>query len=124
MMSELDPHSVYFPPVDLKAANEELAGNFEGIGVEFNIFNDTVNVVYVMPNGPSDKAGLQIGDKIIKANDSSLRQQNISGRYDQKIYTWRERFNSCIADSKERIIKTMQRLPGELSLCPRLMPPI
>lgn len=78
MMSELDPHSVYFPPVELKAVNEELAGNFEGIGVEFNVFNDTVNVVYVIPGGPSDKAGLQIGDKIIKAGDSSLTAKNIS----------------------------------------------
>ncbi|HEV7783676.1 MAG TPA: S41 family peptidase [Chitinophagaceae bacterium] len=68
MMSELDPHSVYLPPVDLKAANEDLAGNFEGIGVEFNVFNDTVNVVYVVTNSPSDKAGLQIGDKIVKVN--------------------------------------------------------
>src|SRR5690349_13385731 len=42
MMNELDPHSVYFPPVELKAANEDLAGNFDGIGVEFNVFNDTV----------------------------------------------------------------------------------
>lgn len=78
MMSELDPHSVYFPPVKVKEVNEELAGNFEGIGVEFNVFNDTVNVIYVIPGGPSDKAGLQIGDKIIKANDSSLTAQNSS----------------------------------------------
>jgi carboxyl-terminal processing protease len=59
MMTKLDPHSVYFPPVELKEANDDLAGNFEGIGVEFNIFSDTVNVVYVLPNGPSDKAGLK-----------------------------------------------------------------
>jgi carboxyl-terminal processing protease len=72
MMSKLDPHSVYFPPVELKEANEDLAGNFEGIGVEFNVFRDTVNVVYVIPNGPSEKAGLLIGDKILKVNDSSL----------------------------------------------------
>ena len=72
MMSRLDPHSVYFPPVDLKHANEELAGNFEGIGVEFNVFADTVNVVYVIANGPSDKAGLNIGDKILKVNDKVL----------------------------------------------------
>ncbi|HTD94953.1 MAG TPA: PDZ domain-containing protein, partial [Chitinophagaceae bacterium] len=78
MMSELDPHSVYFPPVELKEANEDLAGNFDGIGVEFNIFDDTVNVVYVIPGGPSDKAGLQVGDKIIKVNDSSLTTKNIS----------------------------------------------
>lgn len=72
MMNKLDPHSVYLPPVELKEANEDLAGNFDGIGVEFNIFSDTVNVVYVFPGGPSEKAGLQIGDKIIKVNDSLL----------------------------------------------------
>jgi len=72
MMSELDPHSVYLPPVELKEANEDLAGNFDGIGVEFNVFNDTVNVVFVIAGGPSEKAGLQIGDKIIKVNDSLL----------------------------------------------------
>lgn len=72
IMTELDPHSVYLPPVDLKAANEDLAGNFEGIGVQFNIFTDTVNVVYVMPNGPSDRAGLQTGDKILAVNNASL----------------------------------------------------
>lgn len=78
MMNELDPHSVYFPPVELKEAIEDLAGNFEGIGVEFNVFSDTVNVVYVIPNGPSDKAGLLIGDKIIKVNDSSLTRKKFS----------------------------------------------
>jgi carboxyl-terminal processing protease len=78
MMNELDPHSVYLPPVDLKEANEDLAGNFDGIGVEFNVFSDTVNIVYVIPNGPSDKAGLQIGDKILKVNDSLLTGKSIS----------------------------------------------
>ena len=72
IMKELDPHSVYFPPVDLKEANEELAGKFDGIGVEFNVFDDTVNIVYVVPGGPSDKAGLQIGDKLVGVNGSSL----------------------------------------------------
>ena len=72
MMNQLDPHSVYFPPVELKRANEDLAGNFDGIGVEFNVFSDTVNIIYVMPAGPSDKAGIQIGDKLLAVNDSSL----------------------------------------------------
>ena len=75
IMTELDPHSVYLPPVKLQEANEDLAGNFEGIGVEFNVFNDTVNVVYVIANGPSDKAGLKIGDKLLKVNDSSLTRK-------------------------------------------------
>src|SRR4030095_7728474 len=78
MVNKLDPHSVYFPPVELKEANEALAGNFEGIGVEFNVFGDTVNVVYVIPGGPSDKAGLQIGDKILTANGSSLITKSYS----------------------------------------------
>ena len=72
IMNELDPHSVYFPPVELKEANEDLAGNFDGIGVEFNVFDDTVNIVYVIPGGPSDKAGLLIGDKLVRVNGSSL----------------------------------------------------
>ena len=79
MMSHLDPHSVYFPPVELKEANEELAGNFEGIGVEFSVFNDTVNVVYVIPGGPSEQAGLEIGDKIIGADGQSLVSGQMSG---------------------------------------------
>src|SRR5688572_12184008 len=78
MMSELDPHSVYLPPVDLKAANEDLAGNFEGIGVEFNIFNDTVNVTNVIPKGPSEEAGLQIGDKITRVNNVVLAGRKMS----------------------------------------------
>jgi carboxyl-terminal processing protease len=72
VMNHLDPHSVYIPASDVSAANEDLAGNFEGIGIEFNIFSDTVHVLYVMPGGPSDKAGLHIGDRIIKVNDVSI----------------------------------------------------
>ena len=72
VMNHLDPHSVYIPASDVTVANESLKGNFEGIGVEFNIFKDTVHVLYVVPDGPSDKAGLKIGDRIIKVDDSSI----------------------------------------------------
>jgi len=78
VMNKLDPHSVYLPPVELKEANEDLAGNFEGIGVEFNIFNDSVNIVYVIPGGPSDGAGLEIGDKIISVDDSTLKAGSLT----------------------------------------------
>lgn len=77
VMDHLDPHSVYIPQSDVAAAAEDLAGNFEGIGVEFNLFRDTVNVTYVIPQGPSDKAGLQLGDKIIRVNDSSIVSQTL-----------------------------------------------
>lgn len=71
VLAHLDPHSVYFPPVDVEGANEELIGNFQGIGVEFQLFSDTVNVLNVIENGPSSKAGLQVGDKIITVNDTT-----------------------------------------------------
>jgi len=78
LMDHLDPHSVYYPANDVASANEELEGNFEGIGIEFNRFNDTVHVLYVVPNSPSDKAGLKIGDKIIKVNDSLIASRAFS----------------------------------------------
>lgn len=85
MMNELDPHSVYIPAADLGEANEDIIGNFEGIGVEFNIFNDTVNVLYVVTNGPSDKAGLQVGDRILKVNDSVIAKRGLSSDRIKKL---------------------------------------
>ena len=69
MLAHLDPHSVYIPHSELQSVNEDLQGNFQGIGIEFQIFNDTVNVVNVIQGGPSDKAGMQIGDKMLAVND-------------------------------------------------------
>jgi carboxyl-terminal processing protease len=80
VMNHLDPHSVYIPASDVTSANEDLVGNFEGIGIEFNIFDDTVHVLYVVPNGPSDQAGLRIGDKILKVNDSSIVSKTLPSK--------------------------------------------
>ena len=77
MMAELDPHSIFMPAANLQEVNEDLQGNFEGIGVEFNIFDDTVNIVNVLAGGPGDKAGLAVGDKILKVNDSVITNKNI-----------------------------------------------
>jgi carboxyl-terminal processing protease len=70
LLDHLDPHSVYIPASDLDAMNEDLQGNFQGIGIEFQMIHDTVNVMNVIPDGPSFKAGVQIGDKIISVNDT------------------------------------------------------
>jgi len=70
LLSHLDPHSLFIPADNLKEVNEELIGNFQGIGVEFQILDDTVNVMNVIKGGPSEKAGLQVGDKFLKVNDS------------------------------------------------------
>jgi len=78
MLTHLDPHSVFIPAVDLSEVNEDLQGNFEGVGIEFQIFDDTVNVVSVLAGGPSDKAGLQIGDKFLKVGDSTVAGNGIN----------------------------------------------
>ncbi|MEJ7643367.1 MAG: S41 family peptidase [Chryseolinea sp.] len=72
MLNKLDPHSAYIPAADRLAANEDLRGNFDGIGVEFNIFHDTVVVVSALSGGPSEALGIQSGDKIIKVDDKLL----------------------------------------------------
>ncbi|MEP7144875.1 MAG: S41 family peptidase [Ferruginibacter sp.] len=74
----LDPHSVFIPAEELQSVNEDIAGNFFGIGIEFNIFDDTLHVLNVIPDGPSFKAGIQIGDKFIKVNDSALAGKKIT----------------------------------------------
>ena len=69
ILSKLDPHSVFIPAKDLDQVNEEIAGSFFGIGIEYNIFNDSLHVVNVLKEGPSFKAGILTGDRILKANN-------------------------------------------------------
>ena len=71
-LAKLDPHSVYMPPVELKDAETELAGNFDGIGIQFNVPNDTAIVLEVIQGGPSEKVGLQKGDRILKVDDKDI----------------------------------------------------
>ncbi|MGL6269049.1 MAG: S41 family peptidase [Chitinophagaceae bacterium] len=78
MLTQLDPHSVYIPARELNGVNEDLAGRFEGIGVEFNIFEDTVHVLTVLKDGPSDKAGLLPGDRFLRVGDSVVAGKGIS----------------------------------------------
>lgn len=68
ILEDLDPHSVYIPKEELQAMNEPLVGNFDGIGVEFNILRDTILIVNPIPSGPSEKLGIKAGDKIIKVD--------------------------------------------------------
>lgn len=72
MLHQLDPHSSYIPADELKSVNEQLEGNFEGIGVEFNLLDDTIFVASVLPDGPSEKAGLQPGDRIITVDGETV----------------------------------------------------
>ncbi len=71
-LAKLDPHSVYLPPVQLEASEQELAGNFDGIGIQFNVPNDTAIVLEVIAGGPSEKVGLQPGDRLLKVDDKVI----------------------------------------------------
>lgn len=85
ILADLDPHSAYIPAKDLKSVNEDLDGSFSGIGVQFNIQADTVMVISVIHGGPSEKVGLQPGDRIVKVNDSAFVGKSINE--DKVIHT-------------------------------------
>ncbi|MDR0386033.1 MAG: S41 family peptidase [Prevotellaceae bacterium] len=77
ILKELDPHSIYIPASELKSSNEHLEGNFEGIGVTFRMLNDTVLVINVIPEGPSSRAGVYPGDRIVTVDDSVIAGKKI-----------------------------------------------
>lgn len=80
IIKELDPHTSYIPAKDLEMVSADLKGNFEGIGIEFNIFNDTLYVVAPLSGGPSETAGLQSGDKIIAVDGKNIAGIGLTNR--------------------------------------------
>jgi carboxyl-terminal processing protease len=80
MLEKLDPHSVYIPSEDLAIAKSQLEGEFEGIGIEFNIIKDTIYVVAPIIGGPSEKVGLMSGDKIIKVDGSQVAGNGVTNK--------------------------------------------
>ena len=72
ILSELDPHSVYISARDRQTADDDLRGSFSGVGIEFTIRKDTLRVQKVIKNGPSERAGLLVGDKIVEVDDSAF----------------------------------------------------
>ncbi len=80
MLNQLDPHSEYIPAADLQQVNEPLQGNFDGIGVEFNIVNDTICVVHPIQGGPSEKVGVKAGDRIVKVEGKNVAGVKITNK--------------------------------------------
>lgn len=72
MLEKLDPHSSYLTAKEVKEANEPLQGNFEGIGVQFNMVEDTLLVIQPVTGGPSEKVGIVAGDRIVSVNDTAI----------------------------------------------------
>ena len=100
ILETLDPHSLYLPPQDLKDADEELDGNFDGIGIEFNVPNDTAVIVVVIPGGPSEKAGLLSGDRIVKIDGKIVAGVKIN--QDSLIRMMRGKSGSLVEVSVKR----------------------
>ena len=80
MLKELDPHSVYISKEEVEEMNEPLVGNFEGVGIQFNILEDSILVVATISGGPSEKVGVQAGDKIVKINGESVAGIGITNK--------------------------------------------
>lgn len=81
MLKELDPHSNYFTKEEIEKANEPLEGNFEGVGIQFQIYHDTILVVAPIPGGPSDDVGIRAGDKIVNINGENATGEDINNKY-------------------------------------------
>jgi carboxyl-terminal processing protease len=80
MLDKLDPHTVYIPPQDREIAQSQLKASFDGIGVEFNLLRDTLYVVTPLSGGPSEKAGVRAGDKIVKVDGENIAGIGMSNR--------------------------------------------
>jgi carboxyl-terminal processing protease len=78
MVKSLDPHSVYISPEELREANEPLVGKFEGVGIQFNIHEDTILVTQTIPGGPSEKLGIKAGDRIVKIDGKNVANVKIT----------------------------------------------
>ncbi len=77
-LRNLDPHSVYIPAKDVQEEREPLQGNFEGVGIQFNVLNDTIIIISPTPGGPSEKVGIQAGDRIITINGEKVSGAGIT----------------------------------------------
>lgn len=94
IIEELDPHSNYIPAEELSKVNEELGGSFSGVGIQFNIQQDTVMVIQVIAGGPSSKVGIMPGDRIVTVDDSLFVGKQITN--DKVLKTLRGEKNSLV----------------------------
>ena len=86
MLAQLDPYSTFIPADDVQRMNDMLNDNFDGIGVAYQLIDDTVTIIRALPNGPSAKAGLQPGDKLMAANDRMIAGKKMTAEAIQKIF--------------------------------------
>lgn len=106
LLAHLDPHSVYIPASELQGVNEELDGSFSGIGISFNLLNDTINVLEIISGGPSERAGLMAGDRIVSINDTVMVGTELT---QSKVF-------SSLRGPKDSVVKLGVRRPTSKNL--------
>jgi carboxyl-terminal processing protease len=111
MLKSLDPHSDYIPASEFDAVNEPLEGEFDGIGVEFNIINDTIRVINPIIGGPSEKLGIKAGDKIIKVNGKLMAGVKVTNK--QVFEKLRGKSGS---DVKVTVMRSGQKTPLDFTI--------
>ena len=89
MLKDLDPHSVYLDAEELKQVNEPLVGKFEGIGVQFQLVEDTIMVSQVIAGGPSEKLGIRAGDRIVMIDKENVTNIKLTNRDVFETFAWR-----------------------------------
>jgi len=103
ILKSLDPHTVYISSEDLQAVNDDLEGGFSGIGVEFSIVRDTIEVVSVVEHGPAEQAGVELGDQLIKVGDSVVAGTGITS--DRIVHLLKGKQHSSVSVTLKSIAK-------------------
>lgn len=116
MLHELDPHSAYLNPEEVKRAQENMTGRFVGIGIEFNHLKDSIRVLSVVPNGPSAKAGLRGGDIILQADTVALFGSDIQNHEIIAQLKGRNRSKVALTVLRNRDTLTFNVKRGEISI--------
>ncbi len=113
MLHSLDPHSNYIPARDLQAMNEQIEGKFSGVGVRFFVIRDTICITYVLPDSPSEKAGVKSGDKIVTIEGKPVAGKGISDEDVLGLLKGREhtQVEVIVLRGKDRLKKTITRGP-------------
>ncbi len=108
MLENLDPHTAYIPASYMQEVEEEMRGNFSGIGVQFSIQDDTVRVVEVISGGPSSKVGILPGDRIISVNDSVIAGPGINNNTVLKLLRGERNTKVIVGISRKNTPKIME----------------
>jgi len=116
ILKHLDPHTVYIPAEDLQSVNEPLEGGFSGIGVEFSIFRDTIEVTSVVENGPADHAGVEIGDQLLMVGDSIVAGVNITS--ERIVHLLKGKQNSLVNVTMKRSDGVIKHFPITRDIIP------